>query len=198
MYINFRKGFGTEILEEKEKKYNEKKIIRHTIIVYLTIATATFLIISILFTKILINVYIPSDSMENTLMTGDMAIGNRLAYKFGSSPSRFDIAIFYAPDDPSTLYIKRVIGLPGEKVTIKEGKVYIDDSEEPLDDSFICEEMDSGEKLEYEVPDGCYFMLGDNRNVSYDSRYWDNSYVPADYIVAKACFKYWKGFCLLQ
>lgn len=186
-----------ENFEETEKNNNEKNIIRHTIVVYLSIATATFLAITILFTQLIINVYIPSESMESTLMTGDMLIGNRLAYKLGSSPERFDIVVFYAPDEPDKLYIKRVIGLPGEKVTVKNGKVYINNSDEPLDDSFIQEPMDKSENASYEVPEGCYFMMGDNRNASYDSRYWENKYVPEDYIVAKAIFRYWNGFCVL-
>ena len=73
---------------------------------------------------LLINAKIPSESMENTIMTGDRIFGNRLAYTFGE-PERFDIVIFKFPDDESQLFIKRVIGLPGETVEIRDGKVYI-------------------------------------------------------------------------
>ncbi len=73
-------------------------------------------------------------------------------------------------------FIKRVIGLPGETVTIRDGKVYINDSTEPLRDDF-CRKHRSAISGPYEVPEGCYFMLGDNRNVSKDSRYWLNPYV---------------------
>ena len=186
----------------KKRKMEEKntnfKNIRHIIVVYLTIAVATIVSMIIIYTQILINAYIPSESMENTLMTGDRVIGNRLAYKLGKDPKRFDIVMFYAPDDPSTIYIKRVIGLPGEHVTIKNGKVYINDSKEPLDDSFIPEDMETTGDKTYLVPANCYFMLGDNRNDSLDSRYWDNPYVSEDMIVAKAIFKYWKGFALVK
>ena len=75
---------------------------------------------------LIINARIPSESMENTIMVGDQIFGNRLAYKFGD-PQRFDIVIFRYPDDEKQLFIKRVIGLPGETVTIKDGKVYIND-----------------------------------------------------------------------
>lgn len=87
--------------------------------------------------------------MEKTIMTGDRIFGFRLAYginldlfgheisKKTKDPERFDIVIFKYPDDESQLFIKRVIGLPGETVEIKDGKVYIDGSETPLDDSFI-------------------------------------------------------------
>ena len=82
-------------MEEKNKdKMNKIKKIRHTIVVYLTIAVITFCAVMLLYTQVLINAYIPSESMENTLMTGDRVIGNRLAYKFGNDPERFDIVIF--------------------------------------------------------------------------------------------------------
>ena len=78
---------------------------------------------------IVINARIPSPSMENTIMTGDQIFGNRLAY-VKSDPQRYDIVIFYYPDDEKQKFIKRVIGLPGETVTIRDGKVYINDSTE--------------------------------------------------------------------
>lgn len=184
---------------ENEEKPGKLKSIRHIVVVYLTIAVATLIGIIILYTQVLVNAYIPSESMENTLMTGDRIIGNRLAYKFGEKPERFDVAIFYAPDFENTPYIKRVIGLPGEKVTIKDGLVYINDNHEPLDDSFIKEEVKNKEEpLEFQVPEGHYFMMGDNRNESFDSRYWDNPYVAEDAIIAKALFKYWKGFEIIK
>lgn len=188
-------------MEEKKEvrnKENKMKNINHIIAVYLTIAVVTMFAIVLLYTQVLINAYLPSESMENTLMTGDRVIGNRLAYKLGKDPERFDIAIFHAPDDEGVLYIKRIIGLPGEKVTIKNGKVYINDSAEPLEDSFIKEKMEKEPDAEYNVPEGCYFMLGDNRNESLDSRFWDNPYVAKDKIVAKAVLKYWKGFKLIR
>lgn len=184
-------------IEENEKKSHKIKIIRHTIVVYLTIAVATMAAVTLLYSTVLVNAYIPSESMERTLMVGDRIIGNRLAYKFGHNPERYDIVIFYAPDEPDEPYIKRIIGLPGEKVTIRDCKVYINDSSEPLDDSFLPEDMEEDEEMEFNVPENCYFMMGDNRNYSNDSRYWDNPYVSRDSIIAKASFKYWKGFKIL-
>ena len=92
---------------------------------------------------IVINARIPSPSMENTIMTGDQIFGNRLAY-VKSDPQRYDIVIFYYPDDEKQKFIKRVIGLPGETVTIRDGKVYINDSTEPLRDDF-CPETPVGD-----------------------------------------------------
>lgn len=183
--------------KENDEKVNNKKIIRHTIVVYLTIAVATFTAVVLLYSYVLINAYIPSESMETTLMTGDRVIGNRLAYKFDHDPERFDVVIFYAPDS-GELYIKRVIGMPGETVTIKDGKVYINGSDTPLDDSFIREPMETEGKSTYKVPEDSYFMMGDNRNESYDSRFWDNPYVSKDKIVAKASLRYWKGIKIVK
>ena len=119
---------------------------------------------------LLINARVPSESMENTIMTGDRFFGNRLAYLF-DDPERFDIVVFKYPDDESQLFVKRVIGLPGETVEIKDGKVYINGSQTPLDDSFT-PETPTGDYGPYVVPEGSYFMLGDNRNHSGDSRFW--------------------------
>ena len=138
---------------------------------------------------LIINAKIPSPSMEDTIMTGDRIFGNRLAYVFGD-PQRFDIVIFRYPDDESQLFIKRIIGLPGETVEIIDGKVYIDGSETPLDDSFT-PETPTGNYGPYTVPENCYFMLGDNRNNSNDARDWQTHYVRRDEILGKAWFRYY-------
>lgn len=145
---------------------------------------------------LLINAVIPSESMENTIMTGDRIFGNRLAYLF-DDPERFDIVIFKYPDDESQRFIKRVIGLPGETVEIREGKVYINGSDTPLDDSFT-PETPVGNLGPYTVPEGCYFMLGDNRNNSRDSRMWDNPYVKKEKILGKAVLRYFPGIEVLK
>ena len=145
---------------------------------------------------LIINAKIPSPSMENTIMTGDRIFGNRLAYVLGD-PQRFDIVIFRCPDDESQLFIKRIIGLPGETVEIIDGKVYIDGSETPLDDSFT-PETPTGNYGPYTVPENCYFMLGDNRNNSKDSRFWQNTFVERDAILGKAVLKYFPGIKFLE
>lgn len=168
------------------------------------------LIVTLINNIVLINAKIPSESMENTIMTGDRIFGCRLSYGlnidfFGHKinkkfrePQRFDIIIFKYPDDESQLYIKRIIGLPGEKVQIINGKVYINDSETPLDDSFTAE-MPRGNFGPYEVPEDSYFVMGDNRNNSKDSRYWKTShFVTFDEIVGKAVIRYYPSIKLLN
>ena len=147
---------------------------------------------------ILINALVPSESMEKTIMTGDRIFGFRLAYEWNEL-ERFDIVIFKYPDDPEQkeLYIKRIIGLPGETINIVNGKVYIDGKKTPLDDSF-CPETPIGDFGPYTVPEGCYFMLGDNRNCSKDSRFWENTYVREDQIVGKAVLRYYPSIKLMN
>ena len=152
-------------------------------VIVIVIAIALALIINKL---VIYKVSPPTASMENTIMVDDKVITYRLAYLF-SNPDRGDIVVFQAPDTPEEDYIKRVIGLPGETVEVKDGVVYIDG--EPLDEDYLKEPME-GSFGPYEVPEGCYFMMGDNRNISWDARYWTNKFVEKDKIRGKAILKY--------
>ena len=146
---------------------------------------------------IIANAVVPTGSMETTIPAGSRIMGLRLYYDF-KEPERGDIVIFKYPDDESKLFIKRVIGLPGEKVQIKDGKVYINDSEIPLDDSFVPEKP-RGSFGPYEVPENSYFVLGDNRNHSKDSRCWKStSFVTFDEIVGKVVIRYYPSVKLLK
>lgn len=138
---------------------------------------------------IIVNAVVPTGSMKNTIMPNDRLVAFRLSYLF-SDPERYDIIVFKAPDDESTLYVKRIIGLPGEKVNIIDGKVFIDDQEVPLSDDYIMEDM-LGSFGPYTVPENSYFMLGDNRNDSQDSRYWESTFLPKENILGKVLFKYY-------
>lgn len=101
-------------------------------------------------------------------------------------PQRGDVIVFHAPPDPGTDYVKRVIALPGETVVIRQGRVYVNGT--PLPDSYQVEgAFDSTEP--YTVPPDSYFVMGDNRNHSNDSRHWGP--VPAENIVGRVWFTYW-------
>jgi len=128
----------------------------------------------------------PTGSMENTFMIDDKVYIFRLAYLF-SEPKRGDIVVFEAPDKPEEDYIKRIIGLPGETIEGIDGVVYING--EPLKEDYLKEPM-IGSFGPYVVPEGHYFMMGDNRNQSYDSRMWTNKFVARDKIRGKAVCKY--------
>lgn len=133
---------------------------------------------------------VPTGSMEHTIEVGDCIMGFRLAYVF-SDPERGDIVIFPSTDNPETTYVKRIIGLPGETVEIKNGAVYIDGK--PIKETYLKEPM-HGEYGPYVVPEGCYFMLGDNRNSSLDSRKWKNTFLKEENIIAKVLFRYSPSF----
>lgn len=168
---------------------NNKSKLLHEIWEYVRIIIVVVVAVLLINNFLLINARIPSESMENTIMVGDQIFGNRLAYK-KADPERYDIIIFKYPDDESQLFIKRIIGLPGETINIVDGKVYVEGQETPLDDSFIPEEMEKGRDESYTVPENSYFVLGDNRNHSLDSRYWTNKFVTREEILGKAGLRY--------
>ena len=165
------------------------KIVKELLTWVLTIGLAV--VAANLITKyIIIKAEVPTGSMENTIMPDDCILGFQQAYLF-SDPKRGDIVIFPFPDDPEIIYVKRIIGLPGETVEIKDGYVYIDG--EPLEESYV-KDSTLGEYGPYEVPEDSYFMLGDNRNSSADSRRWDNTYLKGEDIIAKVLFRYSPSF----
>ena len=146
---------------------------------------------------IIANSRVPSASMENTIMTGDRVVGFRLTYLF-QEPKRGDVIIFKFPDDESLYYVKRIIGEPGDVIDIKDGKIYLNNSETPLEEDYIKEPMIPEADMHFEVPEGAYFCLGDNRNSSEDSRRWVHSYVYKEKIIAKVIFRYFPGFKMLK
>lgn len=153
------------------------------IITIITGYSIFIIIIFFIFRTVFMIRTIPSGSMEGTIMTGDVVFATR--YDVSEKEiERFDILVFIPPDDPDEQYIKRVIGLPGETVEVRNGSVYVDGTE--IDDSFIKNPMNRKGDGVYVVPEGCYFFLGDNRNQSKDSRFWKQSYVPQENIVGKA------------
>lgn len=175
----------------------------HEVWEYVKMILLVIVVVFVVDYVILINAQIPSQSMETTVMKGDRLFGNRLAYGFNlrifgndvfskkwKDPERFDVIIFRYPDDESQLFIKRLIGLPGETLEVRDGKVYINGSEEPLDDSFV-PETPTGDFGPIEIPENSYFMMGDNREHSNDSRAWEDPFVEFHQIVGKAWFRYW-------
>lgn len=147
-------------------------------------------------TFVIVNATVPTGSMENTIMPQDRIVAFRLAYLF-DDPDRGDIVVFRYPDDPTgdTLYVKRIIGLPGETVTISDGVVFIDGV--ALPESYLKEEA-FGDFGPYTVPEGCYFMMGDNRNNSEDSRYWTNTFVEKEDLLGKVIFRYYPSLDLIS
>ena len=158
-----------------------KEILTNVILILLALAFGFFL------NKFMIaNAQVPTSSMETTVMAGDRILVNRLSYVF-SEPKRGDIVTFVYPDDGKTLYLKRIMGLPGETIEGKDGIIYIDG--EPLKQDYT-EEVSEDDIGPYTVPEGAYFMMGDNRNDSWDSRYWEHKFVELQDIIGKAAVSY--------
>lgn len=145
----------------------------------------TVFVMIFLMNFVFINAYIPSGSMENTIMTGDRVFGVRFLKQY----DRGDIVIFRDPDGGNYYLIKRIIGLPGETVEISDGMVYVNGIR--LDEPYLKEKMAGEEKFSITLPEDGYFVMGDNRNDSYDARYWEHKVVFGEEIAGKALFRYW-------
>ncbi len=179
------------------------------------------LLLAIVLRTFFIQAYkIPSGSMEPTLLVGDHIIVNKLIYGlrlpdsfFGLTPledkipwghylfqfepvHRGDVVVFVFPPDPTKDFIKRVIGIPGDKIEVKDGKLWRNDA--PADDPHAHFELTPDQRQENSprdyfgpitVPEGKYLMMGDNRDRSYDGRFW--GLVDRDEVEGRAMFIYW-------
>ena len=128
---------------------------------------------------------VSGECMQPHLFTGERVLANKLAYHF-AAPHRGDIVIFDYPKDTRQIFVKRVIGLPGETVEIRDGLVTIDGK--PLAEPYKTFAA-HGDMAPQFVPHDQFFMMGDNRDVSDDSRYWGN--LPRYDIIGRAVACYW-------
>lgn len=147
---------------------------------------------------------IPSGSMRTTILEGDLVLVNKFIYGAKipftdlslpalAKPQRGDVVVFIYPRSPTKDFVKRLVGLPGETVEIKNGTVYIDDK--PLEDSVFNQRYyynrgdfgQEGEKIK--VPENNFFVLGDNSANSQDGRYW--GFVPFKNILGRVILVYW-------
>ena len=143
---------------------------------------------------------IPTGSMESTLLIGDHLLVNKFVYGLNSGfiskllpyrePRRGDIIVFKYPGDPETAYVKRLMGLPGETLEMKGRTVYING--EALEEDYtqhIDPDSIYAHYGPYQIPEGHYFGMGDNRDNSEDSRSW--GFIPRDYLLGKPLVIYW-------
>ncbi len=204
-----------ESLSKEAKKKHEKEEFswKKEVISWIWMMVAAIGIAAFANVFILINAVVPTGSMEKTIPTGSRMIGLRVAYMF-SDPERGDIIIFKNPFDKEEDYVKRVIGLPGEKIVINDCQIFIYDKTGelkygPLDEPYIngTWTVDAGKVYEFNVPKDSYFVLGDNRNNSLDTIEWydkvqksngeypqDIIYIHEDDILGQALFTYWDSF----
>ena len=214
-YLLYLKSIGEPFSEENEPFWAE----------YARSFFPVVLIVLLLRSFLVEPFRIPSGSMMPTLLIGDFILVNKFAYGVRlpvlntkvidvSEPERGDVVVFRYPKNPAVDYIKRVIGLPGDKITYKAKKVYINDKLMPQTRVATYEGLGQGQSMSgathltedletvnhnilvrqephsnesvYIVPKGHYFVMGDNRDNSNDSRYWGT--VPEENLVGKAFF----------
>ncbi|MBA7596484.1 Signal peptidase IB [subsurface metagenome] len=134
--------------------------------------------------------FVRGQSMEPNFRNGDYLIIDELTYQF-RAPRRGEVVVFKYPQDPSQRYIKRIIGLPGETIKIQEGKVFIYQDEEiqALEEEYLSQLTQTPGSLQITLDRNEYFVLGDNRSVSADSRRWGA--LPEESIVGRVFLRAW-------
>ncbi len=164
----------TDKSEEAKTENEKKKGLLYEILKELLSIALLCLIVWLFFSYVLELAYIPTESMHPNIKAGDMTLSLRIGDK--TNIKRGTIITFIREDGGMC---KRVIGLPGETVSFSHGKVYINGEE--LDEStYLSSSVKSTALSEYVVPEDCYFCMGDNREISYDSRYWADPFISSD------------------
>ena len=203
--------------EKKTDRTRQKAQVADTVwdnVKQIVIAVVLALIIK---TSIVEAYKIPSSSMEDTLLVGDFLLANKFVYGARlplvnwrlpalHQPDRGDIVIFIFPGDGQTKYIKRCIGLPGDTIEVKNKILFVNGEvvPNPEHSKFVDTSFDGSPNIQprrpggqgsrdnfgpYTVPRDSYFMMGDNRDNSYDSRYW--AAVPRDLVLGEALLVHW-------
>jgi len=187
-------------MEKNQYQQKKKSVIRE----WVESIVVAFILAMIIRTFVIQAFKIPTGSMRSTLLEGDLILVNKFIYGAKipfidlnlpalRQPKRGDVIVFIYPESPKRDFIKRLVGLPGETLEIKDGTVYVNDK--PLIDSIFNQRYyynrgefgQEGRKIK--IPDDNFFVLGDNSASSQDSRYW--GFVPRKNILGKALVIYW-------
>jgi signal peptidase I len=169
-----------------KRTYQIPQAVRASVIETLDACIVAALLSLFIITFIVQAFYIPSGSMEPTLMVNDRILVAKFIYRF-EPVQRDDVIVFRYPLNPQRDFVKRVIGLPGDRVELKEGVVYINGH--ALSEKGYTIKPDFGNYGPVTVPPHQLFVLGDNRNNSEDSRFF--GYVPRPNVIGRALFVYW-------
>jgi len=154
---------------------------------------------------VIVNAVVPTPSMEDTIQTDDRIVAFRLSYLF-REPRRYEMIVFRGPEGDPNLYVKRILGLPGESLIILDGHVYINGQNTPQRYDFVKGNIRgnfgvlneaTGSLEPYIIPQGHFFVLGDYRERSEDSRTWSETYIPQYRILGRVIFRYFPGFANL-
>ena len=141
---------------------------------------------------VIVNAVVPTGSMEDTIQVNNRIVAFRLSYLF-REPRRYEMVVFRGPPGDRTLYVKRILGLPGETLHIRDGHVYINGSDVPQRSEFVKGTL-FGDFGPIDIPEGEFFVLGDYRAISVDSRQWEEINIPRGRILGRVIFRYFPGF----
>jgi signal peptidase I len=177
-------SYRTETIPEPEAPQQERRsgMLRFVLDILETLALS--LVLFVIINAVSARIRVDGFSMEPTLKTGEFVIVNKLAYMMGV-PKLGDVIVFHYPRDPEQEYIKRIIGVAGDKVQIGDGQVSVNGV--TLSEPYIA--AAPAYQSEWTVPEDSLFVLGDNRNNSSDSHNWGT--VPMENVIGKAIFVYW-------
>lgn len=176
-----KKANKNEKYLKKDVKKGKKSMIRELLETVISAGVIAFIIITFIGQVTVVR----GASMESTLHNNERLIADKISYRF-ESPKRSEIIIFRPPLETKRNYIKRIIGIPGDKIEIIKGEIYLNDNK--LEENYI--EFKSYEDIPaLVVPENSFFVLGDNRSNSSDSRYW--GFVPRKNVVGKAWVVFW-------
>ncbi|MEW6410846.1 MAG: signal peptidase I [Candidatus Zixiibacteriota bacterium] len=179
----------SKVLNQKERKPLWREYLETAIIA---------LVAALVLRIFVVSAYrVSSASMEDCLFEGDYIFVNKMAYDFGSDPKVGDIIVFKYPNNPEKEYIKRIVAMETQFVEVADKIVYVDEEVAPIpphvkhiDKRIIPGDLSFRDNFgPYEVPIDGYFVMGDNRDDSRDSRFWGA--VPRENIIGKAVFVYW-------
>ncbi len=154
---------------------------------YVEVVLIAFLLAVMVKSFVAGNYWIPSESMAPTIGVNDKVVVTNFSYWGDKGPKRGDVVVFHYPLDTNVDYIKRCIGEPGDTIEFKDSKLYVDG--ELVEEPYLPEGLEFDDYGPVKVPYDSYFMCGDNRNHSSDSRSW--GFVKDEHVVGKAQFIYW-------
>lgn len=182
----------------RHSKWHEAKAsVRDEATSWLATVGGTVLVMWLLFTFVLGIFYVPSGSMLDTIRLGDRVVGEKVSYRFGA-PRQGDVVTFLDPAGSGATLIKRVIATSGQTVDLRDGAVYVDGQRLDEDYTEGRPSLPLGEhatnlsgplSYPYVVPDGCIWVMGDNRTNSLDSRYFGA--VSVESVTSRGLFIYW-------
>ena len=172
------KGYDMSFLFRNEKK----RIILKHIVREFGMMVVMFCLVYILSQTIWLFAVIPTGSMEPTITPPTWVFSLRISYWF-ESPQRGDVVLLRRDNGEETIYAKRVIGEPGDTIEIRSGVTYVNGNELP--EEYLTETPEDIDFGPFAVPENSYFLMGDNRNNSLDSRFWEEHFVPEQKILSK-------------